>query len=94
MKSTIGQKFEAGRAQYDNLAKSYANQINKLTGRNDGADFLIDYGGAFPVRPGSGAGGGATLGPNVVDQIVTQGGVRYKVSTDAKGNVIKSEVIR
>ena len=48
MKRTIRQKYAAGRAQYENVRRSYANQINKITGQQDGDDWLTDYGAAFP----------------------------------------------
>lgn len=51
MKTTIQQKFAAGKTQYDNLRRSYAEQINRITGQADGADYLVDYAGAFPQAP-------------------------------------------
>jgi hypothetical protein len=51
MKATIQSKFGAGRAQYDNLRRSYTEKINKITGDTDGESYLTDYGGAFPEAP-------------------------------------------
>ena len=48
MKGTIQRRFEATRGQYENLRQNYAQQINRITGQQDGADLLVDYGGAFP----------------------------------------------
>lgn len=49
MKSAIQKKYAAGRAQYDNVRKSYAKQIDKITGEpGTGDDWLVDYAGAFP----------------------------------------------
>lgn len=49
MKTTITAKFAAGRKQYDNVRRSYSDQINKITGSDDGDTYLTDFGGAFPV---------------------------------------------
>jgi hypothetical protein len=48
MKATIQAKFKAGEQQYKAVRKSYADQINRITGGADGEDFLTDYGSAFP----------------------------------------------
>jgi hypothetical protein len=48
MKATIAKRYQAGKAQYDNLRKSYADQINRITGKPDGEAHLTDYAGAFP----------------------------------------------
>jgi hypothetical protein len=48
MKKTIRSKFAANRKQYDNVRRSYAQQINKLTKQGDGEDYLTDYAGGFP----------------------------------------------
>lgn len=48
MKATIQRRFEATRGSYENLRQNYARQINRITGTQDGADLLVDYGGAFP----------------------------------------------
>jgi hypothetical protein len=61
MKATILSKFEAGRKQYDVVRKSYADQINKITGTDDGDSYLTDYGGAFPTAPGSAPAGGGGM---------------------------------
>jgi hypothetical protein len=52
MKRTIRQKYAATRTQYDNVRRSYASQVNRITGRNDGDDYLTDYGGGFPSVEG------------------------------------------
>lgn len=50
MKTTIEKKYQAGRTQYDNVRKSYASQIDKITGQpGSGEGWLVDYGGAFPA---------------------------------------------
>ncbi len=43
MEATLEKKFAPVAKAYENLADSYANRINKITGRNDGKDFLTDY---------------------------------------------------
>ena len=48
MKATIEKRFAAGKGQYDNLRKSYASQINRIVGSNEGDDYLIDYAAGFP----------------------------------------------
>lgn len=55
LKATIRTKFKATKAQYDNLRRTYGEQINRVTGALDGADYLTDYGGAFPVDQGTSA---------------------------------------
>jgi hypothetical protein len=55
MKKTIQAKFAAGKTQYDNVRKSYINQVNKITGQQDGEDYLTDYGAAFPQEPSTSA---------------------------------------
>lgn len=50
MKQTIQKRYAAGRVQYDNVRKSYAAQIDKITGQpGSGEEWLVDYGGAFPA---------------------------------------------
>jgi hypothetical protein len=49
LKDTITSRFTAAKGQYENLRRSYATQINRLTGGQDGADYLTDYEGAFPT---------------------------------------------
>lgn len=52
MKKTIRAKYLAGKGQYDAVRKSYADQINKITGGQDGDSYLIDYSAGFPkVQP-------------------------------------------
>lgn len=48
MKRTIQAKYAAGKQQYDNVRRSYAKQINGITGQQNGEDYLTDYGGGFP----------------------------------------------
>lgn len=48
MKRTIEAKFNATKTQYENLRSSYGKQIDAITGLKDGAERLVDYGGAFP----------------------------------------------
>lgn len=58
MKATIQARYAAGRAQYDNLRKQYADRISRITGEPTGEQYLIDYGAAFPggsTPPGGGA---------------------------------------
>jgi hypothetical protein len=52
MKATILSRFKAAQGQYNNVRQSYASQINRLTGAQDGDDYLTDYGGAFPDEQG------------------------------------------
>ena len=47
MKRTIQTKYSAGKQQYDNVRRSYATQINRITGQADGEDYLTDYAGGF-----------------------------------------------
>jgi hypothetical protein len=49
MKAAIRVKYAAGRRQYDNLKKGYANQINILTRGQDGEQYLLSYEDAFPT---------------------------------------------
>lgn len=48
MKTTIQSRYQAARGQYDNVRAEYARRINRITGSNDGDQYLIDYGGGFP----------------------------------------------
>lgn len=57
MKATILARFNATRQQYDNLRRSFANQINQITKSDDGESYLTDYGGAFPHNPTDATGG-------------------------------------
>lgn len=43
IKSTIESKYKASEKSYKNLQSSYTEGINKLTGRTNGSDFLIEY---------------------------------------------------
>jgi hypothetical protein len=57
MKATIQQRYAPAKAQYDNVRRSYADRINRMTGGTDGDQYLIDYAGAFPQGQGSSDGG-------------------------------------
>ena len=48
MKATIRTKYASARPQYDNVRRSYATQINRITGGVDGDEYLTDYAGGFP----------------------------------------------
>lgn len=48
MRATIRQRYLAGLGQYNNVRNSHVSKINKMTGRQDGADYLTDYAGGFP----------------------------------------------
>ena len=43
IKKTIEQKYNSTKVSYDNQYKEFSNQINNLTGRNDGDKFLRNY---------------------------------------------------
>lgn len=43
IKNTIETKYKASKISYDNTNKQYIQNINSLTGRNDGGQFLVDY---------------------------------------------------
>lgn len=64
MKTTIQKKYQAGKAQYDNVRQSYAKQIDKITGQGDGESWLVDYGSAFPGENTTGAPPAATPSQN------------------------------
>jgi hypothetical protein len=49
MKATILSRFKSAKQQYDAVRKSYSDQINKITGSDDGEGYLTDYGAAFPA---------------------------------------------
>lgn len=57
MKKTIRARYMAGKSQYDNVRRSYAQKINKLTGQQDGEQYLTDYGGGFPADAAAPKGG-------------------------------------
>jgi hypothetical protein len=50
IKKTIETKYNSSLKSYTNLQSQYANNINNITGRKDGANFLIDY--MTPVEGG------------------------------------------
>jgi hypothetical protein len=54
MKITIRARYLAGRKQYDNVKRSYASQINRITGGNDGDEYLTGFEQAFPAPVGAG----------------------------------------
>lgn len=43
IKATIATKYQSTKNTYENLTRSYASQINNLTGRDDGDKFLRSY---------------------------------------------------
>ena len=49
IKAAIRSKFEASRKGYENARTQYGKQINLVTGRDDGLDYLLDYGAGYPV---------------------------------------------
>jgi hypothetical protein len=80
MKATIRERYQTGLGQYQNVRKSYAGKINKLTGLADGEEYLTDYGGGFPAGPASPPPGGVTTGAPTVragsayERYTSQGG--------------------
>jgi hypothetical protein len=92
LKATIRAKFNATKTQYDNLRRTYGEQINKATGGLDGADYLTDYGGAFPQQQG-----GAAAAPvqRKVGEIVTKrDGSRWRVTGFAPDGRMIAEPVR
>lgn len=43
IKKTIENKYQASKKSYDNVYGQYTKGVNSLTGRKDGANFLVDY---------------------------------------------------
>jgi hypothetical protein len=43
IKQTIKNRYESSKKSYDSLRNNYADGINKLTGRDNGNDFIRDY---------------------------------------------------
>lgn len=43
MLATLQTRADAAKSSYDSIRSSYASRINKITGSNDGADYLTDY---------------------------------------------------
>jgi hypothetical protein len=76
MKATIRKRYLAGKAQYDNLRKSYAAQINNITGQQDGEAHLTDYAGAFPSEPTKPAGGATGSGGATYEEYLRRKGQR------------------
>lgn len=77
MKKVIRSKFLAGKGQYDALRKSYADQINKITGAQDGDTYLTDYAAGFPKEatpPTSSTGAAPTGGVSYQDYLRSRGG--------------------
>jgi hypothetical protein len=94
MKATIRAKFAAARGQYDNVRRSYASQINRLTGAQDGDDYLTDFGGAFPQQQGGAAAAPTQTPVKVGDIRYKADGTKYKITgftPDGKpiGTVVK-----
>lgn len=50
MKATLLSKYQASEKNYNNVYKQYTDNINNLTGRNDGEKFLVDYSQAFKEK--------------------------------------------
>lgn len=65
MKKTIQSRFRAAQGQYKVVRESYVKKINKITGMQDGEDWLTDYGAAFPTdaTPNTNGTGRATVTP-------------------------------
>lgn len=51
MKNTIEKKYQASSAQYNNLVDEYGRRVNKITGQNDGKDYLTNYAGSATAPP-------------------------------------------
>lgn len=49
LKATIESRFRPVESQYRAVFDEYARRINKITGQQDGADWLTDYGVSFPA---------------------------------------------
>ena len=49
IKNTIESKYGSAKSQYDSVQKAYATQIDRLTGKNDGDSFLLNYSEFSPV---------------------------------------------
>lgn len=47
MKDTVEKKYNASDKNYTNIKTSYVGRINKITGKDDGADYITDYSGGF-----------------------------------------------
>ena len=77
IKQTIEQKYTASKKSYDNLYNNYEKSINSLTGRGDGASFLVDYATANTlsgsVDPDIQTAQSASIG-----DVVTIAGKKYK----------------
>ena len=59
MKATIRARFSAAKPQYENLRRSYASQISRITNQGDGDSYLVDYAAGFPAGPQVPAGEGS-----------------------------------
>jgi hypothetical protein len=74
MKRTIRARYQAARAQYDNVTSSYATKIDRITGQSGtGREYLTDYEGAFPS---GGATGAAPVGAPSYQDYLRQKGAR------------------
>lgn len=56
IKATIRSKFDAEQQRYNAIRGEYAKQVEKMTGRPGGADYLVDYASGF-----GGTAGGADV---------------------------------
>lgn len=80
MKKTINSRYNSNKKLYDNTYSEYVRRINKVSGGNDGADYLTNY-----------AGYNTDTGSN--EEIITDGqGNRYRVNPDGSATQILSNV--
>jgi len=75
MKTTINAKFKAAERQYSGIRKSYTDQINQITGHQDGDSYLTDFGSAFPTGGGAAA---AATGGGDAGWVDVGGGVKIR----------------
>jgi hypothetical protein len=80
--TTLDNRLASSEKAYQNIYNSYAERVNKVTGKTDGKDYITDYSAAFKKtdtnntqnntqKPGVGA-------------IIESGGKRYKVGADGE----------
>lgn len=67
IKKTIESRYKASLNSYQNLQQQYARRIDSLTGRESGADFLVDYNTATPPADDQAANDQATA---ILDSIL------------------------
>jgi hypothetical protein len=78
MKKTIRARYLAGKNQYDNVYRATVAKINKVTGGQDGADYVTDYAAGFPgsetaPAPAAPAGTVAPAGASYQDYLKSRG---------------------